>query len=247
MSVLEQHYAEQWRVGVRLRSTGPALTSPQCVCRECPKERPSPRARQPAVTFRVKTSSQCPAEDKQGERDFTQRKKAFASLSLWPHPHPNEEETEPLPSACPSRCPLQAATCARHLPGPLPFRPTGKKPTAPVGSNPIPTKTWCYFHFLPHTVWQGRHWDSLGVTVYGSNLRCTQHNATSALKRSPRGLLCCCWFGFLLKPSLFLPLENDFEQQSDSGKKQVANYFTPPSTVRISAWLTNLYRWIKVN
>lgn len=144
----------------------------------------------------VKTSSYCPAED----RDFTEEESICSAISIAVSSPPWRGETQPLPSACPSCCPLQDATCTGNLPGSLPFCPSGERPTAPVGSNPIPTETCHILCFLPHAVWQGRHWDSLVVNVYGSNLRrtCTMQLQPSEESQG-LALLLLVWFSFKTK------------------------------------------------
>lgn len=57
-------------------------------------------------------------------------------------------------------------------------------------------------------------------------LRCTRSNTTSALKR----VLGPCFVSMsIFKPGLLPLLKTDFDQQSDKGKKQVANYLNPPT------------------
>lgn len=72
-------------------------------------------------------------------------------------------------------------------------------------------------------------------------LRCTRSNATSTLKRvlGPHFVSMS-----IFETGLLLSLKTDFDQQSDKGKKHVANYLNPQD-FRFATWWTNYYIWIK--
>jgi len=129
--------------------------------------------------------------------------------------------------------PVPLPSAGRHLRQASPWSPAlpshRKEADSSHRLQPHPYQNVMLLSFLTPYCLTGQALRLAGCQCLWQQPKAYAYNAASALKRSPRGLLCCCWFGFLLKPSLFLPLENDFEQQSDSGKKQVANYFTPPA------------------
>lgn len=85
------------------------------------------------------------------------------------------------------------------------------------------------YPLLSQKFWQRCHCNSQGSNIYDSDLSKVQcSNATSALTRvlGP-GFISMSIF----KIGLLLSLKTDFDQESDKGKKQVANYLNSPNTL----------------